>query len=386
MREGYLTRSAADETESESECASSLASLAASPDRTRPTKPSDNMQPPAARARRRAGASASDASASSSARRASSRGRKPLTLTDCERLFHLPVERAAAQLGVSRPTIARVMRANGVARWPYRAYRAELNRADRARRASSAPTPPPPPRARRATRPRRAVTAPQPEMRAGVTPAAAGGLGRGGAGKSPAYAQASPQAGGAGGFRRSRPGRTGAGAARRMQAIRERADMAARAAAGGGGEAAGGDETHVTSTVTSTGQSLQVVATPVSSADGSPAGASMRPSAMAAPRQRSHGALQDSGMLDALAADRAALTAVFGIPGWSEDGSGGDEDFGQEVFLESEAHEIPPDLLLEELLSFFWRLALKSCLNYKLAFAAFSGNSLFHKFISLSGH
>lgn len=91
-------------------------------------------------------------------------------------------------------------------------------------------------------------------------------------------------------------------------------------------------------------------------------------------------------MLDALAADRAALTAVFGIPGWSEDGSGGDEDFGQEVFLESEAHEIPPDLLLEELLSFFWRLALKSCLNYKLAFAAFSGNSLFHKFIFLSGH
>lgn len=52
------------------------------------------------------------------------RQRSALTFADCAPLFHLPVESAASLLGVSRPTIARVMRANGVKRWPYRAVRA----------------------------------------------------------------------------------------------------------------------------------------------------------------------------------------------------------------------------------------------------------------------
>ncbi len=52
------------------------------------------------------------------------REKSAITFYDCQRLFHLPVDKAAKQLGVSRPTIARVMRASGIKRWPYRAIRA----------------------------------------------------------------------------------------------------------------------------------------------------------------------------------------------------------------------------------------------------------------------
>ena len=49
-----------------------------------------------------------------------------LSIEECEELFHLPVELAANRLGVSRPTIARVMRAHGYARWPFRVVRAHI--------------------------------------------------------------------------------------------------------------------------------------------------------------------------------------------------------------------------------------------------------------------
>lgn len=62
-------------------------------------------------------------------RQASRRRTSALTMGDCRALFHMPVERAAQQLGVSRPTIARVLRANGVARWPYRSYAAQQRNA-----------------------------------------------------------------------------------------------------------------------------------------------------------------------------------------------------------------------------------------------------------------
>ncbi len=51
-----------------------------------------------------------------------------LTIHDCQSRFHLPLEEAAKQLGVSRPTIARVMRAHGYPRWPFRLIRAKLRR------------------------------------------------------------------------------------------------------------------------------------------------------------------------------------------------------------------------------------------------------------------
>lgn len=48
-----------------------------------------------------------------------------ITLQDCESLYYLPVAQAAQVLGVSRPTISKVLRANGIKRWPYRKLRAE---------------------------------------------------------------------------------------------------------------------------------------------------------------------------------------------------------------------------------------------------------------------
>lgn len=56
------------------------------------------------------------------------RRRHPITLNDCQRLFHLPVEDAARRLGVSRPTISRVMRAHGMRRWPFRSLTARAPR------------------------------------------------------------------------------------------------------------------------------------------------------------------------------------------------------------------------------------------------------------------
>ncbi len=51
-----------------------------------------------------------------------------LTIHKCQSLFHLPVEQAANRLGVSRRTIARVMRAYGYRRWPFRALQARHRR------------------------------------------------------------------------------------------------------------------------------------------------------------------------------------------------------------------------------------------------------------------
>lgn len=70
-------------------------------------------------------------------RNSSSRGTRhsnasSLTLSACKNLFHLPVEVAARELGVSRPTIARVMRANGYRRWPYRRVKAASRARERA--------------------------------------------------------------------------------------------------------------------------------------------------------------------------------------------------------------------------------------------------------------
>lgn len=69
---------------------------------------------------------------------------------DCRALFHMPVERAAEQLGVSRPTIARVLRAHGVPRWPYRSYAAELRKTQRRAQSDHRPPPNPPSLAQRA--------------------------------------------------------------------------------------------------------------------------------------------------------------------------------------------------------------------------------------------
>lgn len=55
---------------------------------------------------------------------------------ECRRLFHVPVEEACSRLRISRPTLARVMRANGVSRWPFRLVQATA----RARRGNSAPS------------------------------------------------------------------------------------------------------------------------------------------------------------------------------------------------------------------------------------------------------
>lgn len=54
----------------------------------------------------------------------------PLTLEMCARFYDLPVQQAAAQLGVSRPTISKVLRANGIKRWPYRKLKAQGMTAD----------------------------------------------------------------------------------------------------------------------------------------------------------------------------------------------------------------------------------------------------------------
>lgn len=51
-----------------------------------------------------------------------------ITLEQCQRLFHHPVEYACRELGVSRPTIARVMRQAGYKRWPFRKIRASTKR------------------------------------------------------------------------------------------------------------------------------------------------------------------------------------------------------------------------------------------------------------------
>lgn len=48
----------------------------------------------------------------------------PLTYEQCHAYFDLPVAQAAAALGVSRPTISKVLRARGIPRWPYRKLRA----------------------------------------------------------------------------------------------------------------------------------------------------------------------------------------------------------------------------------------------------------------------
>lgn len=47
-----------------------------------------------------------------------------LTYEQCHAYFDLPVSQAATALGVSRPTISKVLRARGIPRWPYRKLRA----------------------------------------------------------------------------------------------------------------------------------------------------------------------------------------------------------------------------------------------------------------------
>lgn len=66
----------------------------------------------------------------------------PLTYSLISRHFHLPVSTAARILGVSRPTISKVLRAEGVPRWPYRALRAYARRADDARKRGISLPPP----------------------------------------------------------------------------------------------------------------------------------------------------------------------------------------------------------------------------------------------------
>lgn len=48
-----------------------------------------------------------------------------LTYEQCHRYFDLPVAQAATRLGVSRPTISKVLRARGIKRWPYRKLKAQ---------------------------------------------------------------------------------------------------------------------------------------------------------------------------------------------------------------------------------------------------------------------
>lgn len=131
-----------------------------------------------------------------------------------------------------------------------------------------------------------------------------------------------------------------------MESIRRRADDAACAAA----EAARSPPVASTATSTIVASALSPAASSSSTPANSP------PTHPTLPRARPRAALQDSGLLDALEADRAALRAVFGIPGWGEV-SGQDEDFGSvfsptpavkpEVFLEREATDIPADVLVE---------------------------------------
>lgn len=80
----------------------------------------------------------------------------PLTYADCHALFDLPVAQAAIVLGVSRPTISKVLRAHGVARWPYRRLRAQGKVPEwRQRRELSLPALPLPPALPRRPRRRR---------------------------------------------------------------------------------------------------------------------------------------------------------------------------------------------------------------------------------------
>lgn len=51
-----------------------------------------------------------------------------LTLAQCEAYYHLPVAEAAQRLGVSRPTISKILRRHGIRRWPYRKLQAERRR------------------------------------------------------------------------------------------------------------------------------------------------------------------------------------------------------------------------------------------------------------------
>lgn len=81
--------------------------------------------------------------------------RQALSFEECAAVFNMPVARAAAALGVSRPTIAKVLRARGIRRWPYRRLRAdhrldvwgpEAAAAAAAATLASASASPPPPR------------------------------------------------------------------------------------------------------------------------------------------------------------------------------------------------------------------------------------------------
>ena len=67
------------------------------------------------------------------------RSKRKLTIIDCENLFQLPVAKAAHRLGVSRPTISRVMRENGYSRWPYRSISACSSRRGHLRNMTAAP-------------------------------------------------------------------------------------------------------------------------------------------------------------------------------------------------------------------------------------------------------
>eukprot|EP00177_Eucheuma_denticulatum_P001837 GFKZ01003281.1.p1 GENE.GFKZ01003281.1~~GFKZ01003281.1.p1 ORF type:complete len:341 (-),score=48.13 GFKZ01003281.1:457-1398(-) len=66
-----------------------------------------------------------------------------LTYEQCHAYFDLPVAQAASMLGVSRPTISKVLRAHGIPRWPYRKLRAQgkLDEWRQRREAAAHPTP-----------------------------------------------------------------------------------------------------------------------------------------------------------------------------------------------------------------------------------------------------
>lgn len=69
---------------------------------------------------------------------------KTLTLDDCKRRFHLPIDLAAASLGVCRKAVRKVMRENGYTTWP---------------RCEAPPPPPPPPSAAQTIEPPTTVAA-----------------------------------------------------------------------------------------------------------------------------------------------------------------------------------------------------------------------------------